>query len=235
MHRSSLSEKKPKTYYKEHTESKYSSKVHHSSNLPNEPEIPIVKKSINTDGDSKPIYNRPGNRVSFQPSTEFLKYYKNAGISKQGAATAMGIKRAASASSCKKNSLLPKSESAVSYSKNELINKFIEKHEKKISHTVNYSKLKSAELLNERLKGKNDIINNLKPQYSSMNRSSSSDCSTIDEPINQPKSAFRRSKLVKNYSLNVSRNISKSVDSVLVSNFDEANDDCQKKVEEPLK
>ncbi len=34
----------------------------------------------------KPAYHKPGNRVSFQPSTEFLKHYKSTGISKTGAA-----------------------------------------------------------------------------------------------------------------------------------------------------
>lgn len=234
MHRSSLSEKKQKIYYKEQIESKHTFKAAQPPKVPNNIEVTtsITKKSINAEGESKSSYNRPGNRVSFQPSTEFLKYYKNAGISKQGAATAMGIKRAASVSSCKKSSLLPKSESAVSYSRNELINKFIEKHEKKIRHTMNYSKLKSAELLNERMKEKNEILSNIKQsQYTK----SSSDCSTIDEPqcesIN-PKSAFRRNKIVKNYSLKVSRNISKSVDSVLVSNFGEDKVESQKNIEE---
>ena len=68
-----------------------------------------MKKSTHA-SDISSAYNRPGNRVSFQPSTEFLKHYKSSNISRQGATT--GIKRAASASLCKKD-LIIRSESII--------------------------------------------------------------------------------------------------------------------------
>lgn len=193
-----------------------------------------MKKTSASESTEKSSYYRPGNRVSFQPSTEFLKHYKSTGVAKQGAATATGIKRAASTSSTfKKNTFLPKSESAVSCSKNDLVSRYLDKSEKKLSHTVNYAKLKVTRnrstldlnqkaglrkpAVNENVFGSSDFIEKMNRNYSaSYDDSEASDCSTIGEV----KGAFDcaaegKCKLAKKYSLNVPKNISKSVDSVL--------------------
>ncbi len=108
-------------------------------------EIDFDLKKVIQNSSETASYNRPGNRVSFQPTTEFLKHYKSAGISKQGALTT-GIKRAASASLCKKDAIT-RSESTKSCSKKETNNFNFETKKtetKKANLTINCSKLKSA-------------------------------------------------------------------------------------------
>jgi len=207
-------------------ESGKSSKKTTNTNTTSKPQQQSSTKSI---VEKQPGYNKPGNRVSFQPTTEFLKQYpKGVDIAKQGAATASGIKRTASTSlTLKKSLLLPKSESAASCLKNDQNSKrnLLNTGKKQAfhhHHTVNISKLIKTANRNistlelnasskNMFKAKNCLQKN--DESSSIEDENASDCSTIGD-VNIVRGAAI-CKLIKNCSLNVPKNISKSVDSVL--------------------
>ncbi len=194
---------------------------------------PQQQSATKSTAEKQSAYNRPGNRVSFQPSTEFLKHYsKGVGMAKQGAATASGIKRAASTSlALKKGLLLPKSESAASCLKNDQAvkrqlakNKLDSQHH----HTVNISKLLKATTRNMSTLELNVSANLVNARHyadkeadgSNEGDEDASDCSTIGDVkvVASGKRAVSGPgvcKLTKKFSLNVPRNISKSVDSML--------------------
>lgn len=188
------------------------------------------KKISSSENKEKEKYQKQGNRVSFQPSTEFLKHYKSTGISKMGAATSTGIKRTASASSTlKKNSIIIKSESASGCSKNDLICKLADKQAAEKSHTVNYAKMKTNNRIKDTIGGSTQKINTSDKKennvYANVTKyknypdlfDTTSDCSTIGDIKNQNLLSKNMAKcnLTKRHSLNVPKNISKSIDSVL--------------------
>lgn len=184
------------------------------------------KKISSSESKEKERYHKQGNRVSFQPSTEFLKHYKSTGISKMGAATSTGIKRTASASSTlKKNSVIAKSESASGCSKNDLISKLVEKQAAEKSHTVNYTKMKSNNKMKDTVGGSSQKDKKESSVYASVTKykhypdlfDTTSDCSTIGDIKNQNILSKNMAKcnLSKRHSLNVPKNICKSIDSVL--------------------
>ena len=148
-----------------------------------------------------------------------------------------GIKRAASTSSTlKKNAMLPKSESASGLPKSDLIGRLLEKQVAEKSHTVNYAKMKttgakiresivSGSTLKPIVNADNNKENNNKSSsgaYANVSKyknyselfETNSDCSTIGD-IKQNVLCKKLADLGRRNMLNVPKNMSKSIDSVL--------------------